>query len=145
MDKGDKMNKIKKEVFSESMEAVIKCSVQISDDLIESLLCSAFEGGITYWANNVSCEDKEDMKETGGWKHEYLTKTKKKDAVMYIHDIDGGRVEITKKSIIDALQKMDYKENGCTRALQRILNEQYDSDDADLLVQMACFGKVIYG
>ena len=139
------MNKIKKEVFSESMEAVIKCSVQISDDLIESLLCSAFEGGITYWANNVSCEDKEDMKETGGWKHEYLTKTKKKDAVMYIHDIDGGRVEITKKSIIDALQKMDYKENGCTRALQRILNEQYDSDDADLLVQMACFGKVIYG
>ena len=31
---------------------------EISDDLIESLLCSAFEGGITYWANNVSCEDK---------------------------------------------------------------------------------------
>tara|TARA_R100000808_G_scaffold23239_1_gene51355 strand:+ start:53 stop:442 length:390 start_codon:yes stop_codon:yes gene_type:complete len=118
---------------------------EISDDLIESLLCSAFEGGITYWANNVSCEDKEDMKKIGGWKHEYLTKTKKKDAVMYIHDIDGGRVEITKKSIIDALQKMDYKENGCTKALQRILNEQYDSDDADLLVQMACFGKVIYG
>ena len=109
---------------------------EISDDLIESLLCSAFEGGITYWANNVSCEDKEDMKKIGGWKHEYLTKTKKKDA---------GRVEITKKSIIDALQKMDYKENGCTKALQRILNEQYDSDDADLLVQMACFGKVIYG
>ena len=123
---------------------LIKCSVQISDDLIESLLCSAFEGGITYWANNVSCEDKEDMKKVGGWKHEYLTKTKKKDAVMFIHEIYGGKTKITKKSIIDALQKMDYKENGCTKALQRILNEQYDSDDADIVVQMACFGEVIY-
>ena len=139
------MSKIKKEVFSESMDAVIKCSVQISDDLIEDLLCCAFEGGITYWANNVSCEDKDDMKEVGGWKHEYLTKTKKKDAVMYIHDMGGEKTKITKKSIIDALQKMDYKENGCTKALQRILNEQYDSDDADLMVQMACFCKVIYG
>ena len=123
---------------------LIKCSVQISDDLIESLLCSAFEGGITYCANNVSCEDKEDMKKVGGWKHEYLTKTKKKDAVMFIHEIYGGKTKITKKSIIDALQKMDYKENGCTKALQRILNEQYDSDDADIVVQMACFGEVIY-
>ena len=121
-------------------------TVEISDKLIEDILCTAFEGGITYWANNVSCEDKEDMKKVGGWKHEYLTKTKKKDAVMYIHDIyDGAKHPITKKSIIDALQKMDYKENGCTKALQRILNEQYDSDDADLMVQMACFGKVIYG
>jgi len=124
---------------------IINIRLEISDDLIESLLCSAFEGGITYWANNVSCEDKEDMKKVGGWKHEYLTKTKKKDAVMFIHEIYGGKTKITKKSIIDALQKMDYKENGCTKALKRILNEQYDSDDADLLVQMACFGKVIYG
>ena len=124
---------------------IINIRHEISDDLIESLLCCAFEGGITYWANNVSCEDKEDMKKVGGWKHEYLTKTKKKDAVMYIHDIDGGRSRITKQQIIDALQKMDYKENGCTKALKNILSGNYDSDDADLLVQMACFGKVIYG
>tara|TARA_R100000781_G_scaffold109670_1_gene74731 strand:+ start:1738 stop:2127 length:390 start_codon:yes stop_codon:yes gene_type:complete len=124
---------------------IINIRHEISDDLIESLLCCAFEGGITYWANNVICEDKEDMKKVGGWKHEYLTKTKKKDAVMFIHDIDGGRARITKKQIIDALQEMDFKENGCTKALQRILSGNYDSDDADLMVQMACFGKVIYG
>lgn len=124
----------------------IKMTIEISDKMIESLLCSAFEGGSTYWADNISCEDREDMLKVGGWKHEYLTKTKKKNAVMYIHDGETEKKHaITKKSIIDALQKMDYKENGCTKALQRILNEQYDSDDADLMVQMACFGKVIYG
>tara|TARA_R100001594_G_C3893597_1_gene229051 strand:- start:60 stop:449 length:390 start_codon:yes stop_codon:yes gene_type:complete len=124
---------------------IINIRHEISDDLIESLLCCAFEGGITYWANNVSCSDKEDMKKVGGWKHEYLTKTKKKDAVMYIHDTGGEKNKITKKSIIDALQKMDYKENGCTKALKRILSGSYDADDADLVVQMACFGEVVYG
>ena len=58
----------------------INRTVEISDELIEDILCGAFEGGITYWANNVSCHDNKDMKKVGGWKHEYLTKTKKKNA-----------------------------------------------------------------
>ena len=33
---------------------VIYYSVPISDKMIEYILCSAFEGGSTYWANNVS-------------------------------------------------------------------------------------------
>ena len=120
-------------------------TVEISDELIEGILCSAFEGGITYWANNVSCHNREDMKKVGGWKHEYLTKTKLKDAKLIIHTIDGGEVAITEKSIIDALQKMDSPEYKYTKALNRILNEEYDSDDADIVVQTACFGEVVYG
>ena len=57
---------------------IINRRIEISDELIENILCGAFEGGITYWADNVSCHDNEDMKKVGGWKHEYLTKTKKK-------------------------------------------------------------------
>ena len=125
---------------------IINRRIEISDELIEYILCSAFEGGITYWANNVSCKDNKDMKEVGGWKHEYLTKTKKKDAVMYIHDSETGeKYQITKKSIIDALQKMDSPEYKYTKALGRILDETYDADDADIVVQTACFGEVIYG
>ena len=125
---------------------IINIRKEISDEMIEYLLCSAFEGGITYWANNVSCEDNKDMKRVGGWKHEYLTKTKKKDAVMYIHDIESEeKYPITKKSIIDALQKMDTPEYKYTKALDRILNGQWDAYDADIVVQTACFGEVIYG
>ena len=124
----------------------ITITVEISDKMIEDILCSAFEGGITYWAENVSCKDNDDMKKVGGWKHEYLTKTKKKDAIMYIHDIETGeRYPITKKSIIDALQKMDKPEYKYTKALNRILNEQWDADDADIVVQTACFGHVVFG
>ena len=86
---------------------IINITKEISDEMIEDILCSAFEGGITYWANNVSCEDNKDMKEVGGWKHEYLTKTRKRDAVMYIHTMEGGKVKITKSLIIEALQQMD--------------------------------------
>ncbi len=125
---------------------IINRRIEISDELIEYILCSAFEGGITYWANNVSCKDNKDMKKVGGWKHEYLTRTKKKDAVMYIHDAETEeKYPITKKSIIDALQKMDSPEYKYTKALGRILDETYDADDADIVVQTACFGEVIYG
>ena len=125
---------------------IINRRIEISDELIENILCCAFEGGITYWACNVSCKDREDMKKVGGYKHEYLTKTKLKDAVMYIHDTySSEKHPITKKSIIDALQKMDDPEYKCTKALNRILDEEYDADDADLVVQNACFGEVVYG
>ena len=121
-------------------------TVEISDEMIEDILCSAFEGGITYWADNISCKDNDDMKKVGVWKHEYLTKTKKKRAVMYIHEIETGeKYPITKKSIINALQKMDTPEYQYTKALNRILIGQSDADDADIVVQTACFGEVVYG
>jgi len=122
---------------------IINRRLEISDELIENVLVCAFDSGSTYWANNISCEDNEDMKKVGGWKHEYLTKTKKKDAVMYIHDAETGeKYPMTKKSIIDALQKLDTE---YPEILDRILNEQYDADDADIALQMACFGKIVFG
>ena len=131
---------------------IINRRLEISDELIEFILCSAFEGGSNYWASNVSCKDKEDMKKVGGYKDTYLTRTKLKDAVMYIHTSDGypdsgaeQKHPITKKSIIDALQMMDDPKNGCRKALGRILDETYDAGDADLVLQMACFGEVVYG
>ena len=124
---------------------IINRRLEISDELIEHILCSAFEGGITYWANNVSCEDNKDMKEVGGWKHEYLTKTRKRDAVMYIHTMEGGKVKITKSLIIEALQQMDDPEYNYIKVLNRLLNDGWDADDADIVVQTACFGEVVYG
>ena len=125
---------------------IINRRIEISDELIEYILCSAFEGGITYWAENISCKDNKDMKKVGGYKSEYLTKTKKKDAVIYVHESETGeKYPITKKSIIDALQKMDTPEYKYTKALGRILDETYDADDADIVVQTACFGQVVYG
>ena len=125
---------------------IINRRIEISDELIEYILCSAFEGGITYWAENISCKDNKDMKKVGGYKSEYLTKTKKKDAVIYVHESETGeKYPITKKSIIDALQKMDTPEYKYTKALNRLLNGDWDSDDADIVVQTACFGEVVYG
>ena len=125
---------------------IINRRIEISDELIEYILCSAFEGGITYWAENISCKDNKDMKKVGGYKSEYLTKTKKKDAVIYVHESETGeKYPITKKSIIDALQKMDTPEYNYTKVLNRLLNDGWDADDADIVVQTGCFGEVVYG
>ena len=117
---------------------IINRRIEISDELIE-------EGGITYWANNVSCHDNKDMKKVGGWKHEYLTGSKLKEAKLIIHTTCGSEVAMTKKSIIDALQKMDTPKYNYTKALNRLLNDGWDADDADIVVQTACFGEVVYG
>ena len=122
---------------------IINRRLEISDELIENVLAEAFMGGIVYWADNISCEDIKDMHKVGGWKHEYLTRTKKKDAVMYIHDGETGeKYPMTKKSIVDALQKLDAEHS---ETLDRILSEQYDADDADIVVQTACFGEIVFG
>ena len=122
---------------------IINRRLEISDELIENVLAEAFMGGIVYWADNISCEDIKDMHKVGGWKHEYLTKTKKKDAVMYIHDGETGeKYPMTKKSIIDALQKLDAEHS---ETLDRILSEQYDAHDADIVGQTACFGEIVFG
>ena len=124
---------------------VIYYSVPISDKMIEYILSSAFEGGSTYWANNVSFHNKEDGEKVGGWKHKYLTTTKLKDAKLIVHTIEGGQVAFSKKSIIDGLQLMDVPEYGCTKALKRLLFGDWDADDADIVLQMACFKEVVYG
>ncbi len=124
---------------------VINYSVPISDKMIEYILCSAFEGGSTYWANNVSFHNKEDGEKVGGWKHKYLTTTKLKDAKLIVHTDDGSQVAFSKKSIIEGLQMMDDPENGCTKALKRLLFGDWDAWDADIAFQMACFKEVVYG
>ena len=118
---------------------------EISDKMIEYILCSAFEGGSTYWANNVSFHNKEDGEKVGGWKHKYLTTTKLKDAKLIVHTDDGSQVAFSKKSIIEGLQMMDDPENGCTKALKRLLFGDWDAWDADIAFQMACFKEVVYG
>ena len=125
--------------------STINYTVPITDELIEYILCSAFEGGSTYWLRWANIENKKDAKKVACFTSEYLTRTNLKDAKLIIWTVDDSKIPITKKSIIDALQKMDDPKNGCTEALGRILDETYDADDADIAVQMACFGEVVYG
>ena len=122
----------------------IKMTIEISDEMIENLLCSAFEGGSNYWTNWVNIADKKDAKKVGGYLSEYLTTTKLKDAKLIVCT-DNDEIEITKKSIIDALQKMDNPKYKHTKALKEIIAETYDAGHADCVLQMACFGEVIYG
>ena len=125
--------------------STINYTVPITDELIEDLLCTAFEGGITYWAKWANIENKKDAKKVACFTSEYLTRTKLKDAKLIIWTVDDSKIPITKKSIIDALQKMDNPKYKHRKALKRILDETYDACDADILVQTACFGEVVFG
>ena len=40
---------------------------------------------------------------------------------------------------------MDTNEYKYTKALKRLLFGGWDADDADIVVQTACFGEVVYG
>ena len=121
---------------------IINRRLEISDELIENILVTAFEGGSTYWAKWANIADKKDAKKVACFTSEYLTRTKKKDAKLIIWTDDDDKIEITKKSIIDALQQIDSE---YPETLNRILNEEYDADDTDIVLQMACFKEIVFG
>ena len=50
---------------------------------------------------------------------------------------------ISDKKIIDALQKMDNPKYGVTKALNRLLEGSYDSDDTNFCIEIALYGEIL--
>lgn len=111
----------------------INIRISISDEQIDSWLCTAFEGGINYWCDGIEVKDN-DYKGT-----DYASDCISKGGIIIVEEDK----EISKENILDALVWLSL--NKYTKVLDRLLNQRYDAVDADVLFQVACFGDVIYG
>jgi hypothetical protein len=109
----------------------VELRVQIRTRLLWDLMTTAVEGGIDYWGSvqdttrdadlNVlkfTVVDREDEEDEEG-------KAYTVDAVKMLHGLQALLLQYPWRS--------------------RIVNEDYDAEDADCVVQMALFGEVMYG
>jgi len=113
-------------------------NINFTDKQIDHWLCGAFEGGSNYWCEGIEVKDN-DYK---GTKYASECVSKGGKIIVSLYECKE-KAEISKKDIYKALTWMS--KNKYTKCLDRLLNDRYDADDSDVIFQVACFGKVIYG
>lgn len=131
----------------------IETDVKLED--IAGLLCSAFEGGIGYWAKIVDYKKPEEIVDLG--KSFEFRENGKKVIFKYVHYplSKGGAVIIADKedeteqeyfidleNIERGLKLMQEK---YPRHFADFISENYDAITGDVLIQLAVFGEIVYG
>ena len=101
----------------------------ITDEQLDDMLCSALEGGINYWARSVKVKGNDFR--GAEWAHEVVTRG---GSLIVTDDDDGKEYTLTLKKVLKGL------------SLKESLDlDNYDAGDADDVIQLALFGKLIYG
>jgi len=108
----------------------------ITNENINYFMGACFEGGSGYWVDKVEVTNG-DYK--GG---KYASDVLGLGGMLEIVT-EESRILIDKNSIVRALNHLN--NIGYRKVLERLLNEQYDAIDTDILLQVACFDDVIYG
>ena len=104
----------------------IETKQTVTQEQIDDVVTTALEGGITYWCDRATTDV--DLGDN------YLSEMLTKGADIKLHDAEEDEWHtLTLGAFIKALgvSSFDF--------------EQYDALDADLVVQTALFGDVIYG
>lgn len=104
---------------------------QITTQLLWDLMTTAVEGGINYWGSVQSTTRDDDLNVLNF-------------SVVDLESAEDGESEIY---TVDAVKMLHALQALLTQYpwRRRIVDEDYDAEDADCVVQMACFGEVMYG
>ena len=125
----------------------------ISETIIGDLFCTALEGGSNYWYMLGDVDETHFIKDGSLTFTDNLTRSFMIDKNYKINVYDRETCDddeenadlvgsVTYDSIVNAFSVMarDYKE-----CLARIMSEEYDADDADVWLQIATMGEVVFG
>ena len=119
------------------MEGITVRLVQVTTLAARGILTTAFEAGqhgSAYWAHALKVQRKDNWI----WRVEIEDLENKKNK----HIITDAEIKIAVGRILSAPDECDYRN---TAGLGRIIMGEFDGPLADVIVQVACFGKVIYG
>ena len=121
----------------------IEMEIEVTDQDIDDIVCTAFEGGINYWCGYV--EPVGDL--LGDYEHEQIAK----DGYLYLYDIEDDEEKwiLTKSRLLNGIRM--YINNSMINAYPIILygngidTSEVDSNIADMIIQFALFEDIIYG
>ena len=119
----------------------VNIDIELSDEEIDDILVTAFEGGINYWAYKAEPKD-------GDFKGaSYASDALSKGATILIYDNESDDVyELTKEKFLKGLGNALVKYGHLFKMDGDKLDLGYiDAAGADIIVQTALFGEAIYG
>lgn len=122
----------------------ITTNVLVTDEDIDDIMESALSAGITYWCNKVKVE--------GDYLGEYASEQISRGGNLKIYDfVDEAVYTLTKHKFMEGLKKYLedplYKNTLCKIAHEkrfRINSFMIDGPSADMIIQYALFGEIIY-
>ena len=138
----------------------VKTEATITSADIANMVITAFEGGISYWCGEVELIE---FTMCNGWQP---VSTKRYDELMidgcgpyanpelwevdehnigYRFTDDEGETIATILSVATILKALNHPLPNYEECIRRLLTEEYDAADADVLVQSAIFNEVVYG
>lgn len=110
----------------------------VEQQLIDDLMCTALEGGITYWCCRAEVPREE------GYKGGYASDQISRGGSLILHDAEEDEVYVlTLDKFLKGL-RLTF-EQGYADAYEVLEEEDYDADTADQIVQLALFDDVVYG
>lgn len=119
----------------------IERTVKVTAEDIDDIMCSALEGGITYWCNKAEV--------VGDYLGEYASEQISRGGTLKLHDSEEDEVyELTLEKLLKgiqlAIQHNYYAEYGwCDGTMLDTCN--VDASVADVIIQLALFDDVVYG
>lgn len=128
------------------MEITLKKKIIVNQEDIDDIMCTALEGGITYWCMNAqSCMESEWMKKNN---IEYCSEIISRGGEIILTDEDNVKYKLTLKHFMTGLQML-IDESGeyyleQTNDGYALKTSAIDADIADLIIQYAIFGELVF-
>lgn len=126
------------------MEITVTKKVNLNQEDIDDIMCTALEGGITYWCNYAASMMVDDWMKRN--KITYLSEVIGKGGDIILNTQDGNYV-LTLKAFMTGLQKAiddDYIPLEYDHGVYKIDTCEIDADIADIIIQYALFGDLVY-
>jgi len=121
-----------------AMELNINYKVELDNECIDDIMATALEGGITYWCDAAEV--------VGDYLGEYASEQISRGGTLKLHDSEEDETyELTLDKFLAGLAKaigeggLDVLHEG------KIDPSSIDAEDADVIIQYAIFGEVVYG
>ena len=122
-------------------EVKAEINVTLTQEDIDDIMCSALEGGICYWASEAEVvEDKR----CADWGHEQIAR----GGALILHDAESSdKWELTLEKFLNGF-KLWLENNGDRYGAVycgKVVTSEIDGEMADMIVQYAIFGQLMFG
>lgn len=128
--------------LGEALKPEIIKPVNITNEQINDLMVAALEGGINYWCGRVTLKEGSltpEQKE----KMEYISDAISLGGVLIIEDVETDETwELTKDKFLTGVEKTI--EWGEFKNVEEMF-DNHDAETADVLLQYAIFGEIVFG
>jgi hypothetical protein len=131
----------------------VKIEHEISEETIADLMTAAIEGGSAYWCDEITQQSGAKSEEGVAWYSDPEIYRAKEGTFLTLQVVESepssensdGRFIINLEKMQKAFNLMG--EFGTPKGfhLRNLLEENWDAETADVFLQLATFGEVVYG